>query len=279
MFILTYHSHHIAGADYASNDHVALATDLPVIDAAGYRIVPLAELVELFLAMQRRQPMAARETRVVALTFDDGPEYDAVDHRHPTFGVQRSFLNILDDFAARGRQRGACGTSFVIASPEARRCMEAATGPGPYYLHEGALNDDWWSGAIDTGRLAIANHSWDHLHPALPRVAHSRQVRGNFMSVDNAEDADRQIHAATRYIDARTNGRAAPFFAYPFGHYSPYLVERYFPHGHSSLGVRAAFTVDARPLTATEDRWALPRYSCGYNWSTPGELAALLGQA
>ena len=279
MFVLTYHSHHIAGADYASNDHVALATDLPVIDAAGYRIVPLAELVELFLAMQRRQPMAARETRVVALTFDDGPEYDAVDHRHPTFGVQRSFLNILDDFAARGRQRGACGTSFVIASPEARRCMEAATGSGPYYLHEGALNDDWWSGAIDTGRLAIANHSWDHLHPALPRVAHSRQVRGNFMSVDNAEDADRQIHAATRYIDTRTNGRAAPFFAYPFGHYSPYLVERYFPHGHSSLGVRAAFTVDARPLTATEDRWALPRYSCGYNWSTPGELAALLGQA
>ncbi len=276
MFILTYHSHHIAGPDYASNDHVALAADLRVIDAAGYRIVPLAELTDLFLAMQRGEALDPPQMRVVALTFDDGPEYDAVDYDHPSLGVQPSFLRILDEFAAGGRQAGACATSFVIASPDARRCMEAATRSGPYHLHEGALNDDWWSDAIDSGRLAIANHSWDHLHPALPRVAHSRQVRGDFTSVDNAGDADLQIDAATRYIDRRTGGRAAPFFAYPFGQYSRYLVEEYFPRGISGHGIRAAFTVDARPLRPTEDRWSMPRYSCGYNWSTPGELAALL---
>lgn len=192
--------------------------------------------------------------------------------------MQRSFLRILDEFAAQSRQTRACGTSFVIASPDARRCMEGATrsGAGPYYLHAGALNDDWWSAAIDSGRLAIANHSWDHLHPALPRVAHSRQVKGDFTSVDNASDADLQIDAATRYIDQHTRGRAAPFFAYPFGQYSRYLVDEYFPRGLASHGIRAAFTVDARPLRVTEGRWALPRYSCGYNWSTPGELAELL---
>jgi len=279
LYVLTYHSHHIAGADYATNDHVALAVDLPVIDAAGYRIVPLAELLDLFLAMQRNESIDPREWRVVALTFDDGPEYDAVDHHHPSLGVQPSFLRILDDFASRTRQTAVCGTSFVIASPAARRCMEAATGPGPYYLHEGALNDDWWLAAIDSGRLAIANHSWDHLHPGLPRVAHSRQVKGDFTSVDNAADADLQIDAATRFIDRRTGGRAAPFFAYPFGQYSRYLVEEYFPRTPSSHGLRAAFTVDARPLRVTENRWSLPRYSCGYNWSSPGELAQLLANA
>ena len=197
---------------------------------------------------------------------------------HPDFGPQPSFLRILDEFAARRGQSAACGTSFVIASPDARRVMEAATraAPGAYHLHEGALNDDWWSPAIDSGRIAIANHSWDHLHPALSRVAHSRQVRGDFTAVDNAEDADRQIGAATRYIDARTGARASPFFAYPFGQYGRYLVDEYLPGDVAGHGIRAAFTVDARPLSPTENRWALPRHSCGYNWSAPDELAALL---
>jgi hypothetical protein len=70
-----------------------------------------------------------------------------------------------------------------------------------------------------------------------------------------------------------------PFFAYPFGQYSRYLVEEYFPRRLSSHGIQAAFTVDARPLRVTEDRWSLPRYSCGFNWSTPRELAELLGHS
>jgi peptidoglycan/xylan/chitin deacetylase (PgdA/CDA1 family) len=278
VLVLTYHSHHIAGSDYASNDHVALATDLPVIDRAGYRIVTLAELVDRFLAMQSGELPDPHEARVIALTFDDGPEYDAVDYAHPLFGLQPSFLRILDEFAASSRQRAVSGTSFVIASPDARRATEAATraAPGAYHLHEGALNDDWWAPAIDSGRMAIANHSWDHLHPALDRVAHSRQAKGDFTRVDNTADADLQIDAATRYIDLRTGGRAAPFFAYPFGQYSAFLVETYFPQRLAKHGIVAAFTVDARPMRATESRWALPRHSCGYNWSSPDELAALL---
>jgi hypothetical protein len=70
----------------------------------------------------------------VAITFDDGPEYDAVDHLHPTLGLQRSFLGLLQDFAqtkAGKRQTDICATSFVIACPAARKAMEATTKSGP----------------------------------------------------------------------------------------------------------------------------------------------------
>jgi len=280
--ILTYHSHHMAGSDYASNDHVALQTDLPLLGEAGYHIVPLAELVDRFRAEQSGRTTRAQDTPCVAITFDDGPEYDAVDYLHPTLGLQRSFLGILQDFAqsAAGKVQADIGaTSFVIACPAARKVMEETTRSGPYYLHAGAMNDDWWSGAIDSGLMAIANHSWDHLHPALTRVAHSRQAKADFTQVDNPGDADAQILAAAKYIDDRTGGRASPFFAYPFGQYNAFLVEEYFPGNRSRIGIEAAVTVDGRPLRTTDSIWTLPRFSCGYNWTTPGELRELLRTA
>jgi peptidoglycan/xylan/chitin deacetylase (PgdA/CDA1 family) len=269
----------MAGPDYASNDHVALRTDLPLIGEAGYDIVSLSELVDRFRAAQCGETANAHAAPCVAITFDDGPEYDAVDHAHPRLGPQRSFLGTLQDFAqspAGKAQPGLHATSFVIACPAARKVMEQVTGDGPYYLHEGAMNDAWWSPAIDSGLMAIANHSWDHLHPALPRVAHSRQARADFTQVDNAGDADAQILAAAEYIDERTGGRAARFFAYPFGHYNDYLVKEYFAGEPSRTGVVAALTVDGRPLRTTDSIWTLPRYSCGYNWTTPDGLRELL---
>jgi len=280
--ILTYHSHHMAGADYASNDHVALRADLPLIGEAGYRILSLADLVERFRAAKDGDAASADADPCVAITFDDGPEYDAVDHVHPVLGPQRSFLGTLQDFAqtAAGRaQPGLHATSFVIACPAARKVMEEVTSSGPYYLHAGAMNDAWWSPAIDSGLIAIANHSWDHLHPALPRVAHSRQARADFRQVDNVDDADAQILAAAKYIDERTGGQAAPFFAYPFGHYNDFLVREYLGGEPSRTGIKAAVTVDGRPLHATDSVWTLPRYSCGYNWTTPSGLRELLATA
>jgi peptidoglycan/xylan/chitin deacetylase (PgdA/CDA1 family) len=161
----------------------------------------------------------------------------------------------------------------------ARKVMEDTTTSGPYYLHAGAMNDAWWSGAVDSGLMSIANHSWDHLHPALPRVAHSRQARADFTQVDNQRDADAQIRAAAKYIDERTGGRASPFFAYPFGQYNEFLVEKYFPDNQSGMGIEAAVTVDGRFLRTTDSLWTLPRFSCGYNWTSPGELRELLWTA
>ena len=272
----------MAGSDYASNDHVALRTDLPLLSEVGYHIVSLAELVDRFRAEQSGQASHAHEAPCAAITFDDGPEYDAVDYVHPAFGPQRSFLGILQDFAqspAGKLQPDICATSFVIACPAARKVMEDLTKAGPYFLHAGAMNDDWWSQAIDSGLMSIANHSWDHLHPALDQVAHSRQARADFTQVDNQRDADAQILAAARYIDGRTNGRASPFFAYPFGQYNEFLVEEYFPDNRSQAGIQAAVTVDGRHLAAADSIWTLPRYSCGYNWNSPAELQALLDTA
>ncbi|MEO8345850.1 MAG: polysaccharide deacetylase family protein [Betaproteobacteria bacterium] len=282
--ILTYHSHHMAGLDYASNDHVALRTDLPLLGDAGYRIVSLAELVDRFRAEQSSGSTNSHDERIVAITFDDGPEYDAVDHVHPTLGMQRSFLSLMQDFArtpAGNAQPDLCATSFVIACPAARKVMEDVTTPesGAYYLHAGAMNDRWWSEAIDSGLFAIANHSWDHLHPALPRTAHSRQAKADFTQVDNRADANAQILAAARYIDEKTGGRASPFFAYPFGQYNRFLVDDYFPGNHSGAGIKAAVTVDGRPLHVTDSIWTLPRYSCGYNWTSPVDLTQLLNAA
>ncbi len=106
------------------------------------------------------------------------------------------------------------------------------------------------------------------------RSPHSRQVRADFREVLSAEDADRQIADAARFIAAKTAGRATPFFAYPFGHYNDFLVHNYLPG--LTPRVRAAFSIDSRAATRHDSLWCLPRYVCGDDWKSPQELAQLL---
>lgn len=278
-FVLTYHSHHVVGEDYPRNDHVALALDLDLITEAGCQVVSLESLIDAWFGPAEATGRAQR-TRI-AITFDDGPIYDFQAFTHPRFGSQRGFLPIMRDFLSRrGRaaQPELSATSFVVASPEARHAMETTYDAAYTYIGPGALTDAWWNDAIDTGLIGIANHSWDHLHPALARVAHSRQVRADFTEVLTAADAEAQIAQAGAFIAAGTRNRAAPFFAYPFGQYNAFLVERYLPENAERLGLRAAFTAEPRPLTARENRWSVPRFVCGHDWTTPGELLALLRQ-
>ena len=42
------------------------------------------------------------------------------------------------------------------------------------FLGAGALGDDWWAKAIDTGLIGIGNHSWDHVSPSVTRVRRAR---------------------------------------------------------------------------------------------------------
>lgn len=269
--VLTYHSHRVLGADYEANDHVALAEDLELVSGLGIPIVPLSAVV----AVARNEPQAG-ET-VVALTFDDGPVYDCDDFVHPTWGPQHGFLSILREFRAHhglAAQPGLHATSFVIASPQARQAMETSFDATYTYLGPGSMGDGWWGTALASGILDIANHSWDHLHPGLPRVAHSRDVRADFTQVTTDDDADAQIGAAQRFLHARTGGRNAPYFAYPFGHWNAFLAEHWLPrHG---VGIEAAFTTDPRPVSPGEDVWRLPRYVCGQHWRTPQSLVTLL---
>ena len=42
------------------------------------------------------------------------------------------------------------------------------------------------------------------------------------------------------------------------------------------LGVDAAFGDGARPMAGGDDRWNLPRFVCGRDWSSPREFESLL---
>jgi len=270
LAVLAYHSHHVVGRAYGENDHVAFARDLDGLTDAHWRIVPLADLV--------RAHREGASERLVALTFDDGPLYDVEDVVHPDFGLQRGFANAMRAFAARrpGAQPALHATSFVIASPEARLAMEASADPLYTWLAPGSMGEAWWSPAIDSGLVAIANHSWDHLHPALATVRHSRDARGDFAQVRSVADADAQIRDAAAYLARATGGRASPYFAYPYGHHNAFLAGDYLP----SLGdaiCAAAFTCEPRLVAPGDSRFLLPRLVCGADWRSPEELAARLG--
>jgi peptidoglycan/xylan/chitin deacetylase (PgdA/CDA1 family) len=270
--ILTYHAMSMSGNDARTNDHHALAADLEAIDAEGFEISPLAGLVTTWL----ERPEALEGRRVVALTCDDGSDFDFRDLEHPEWGMQRGFLNILRDFRAAhpNAQPGLFLTSFVVVSPEDRaeldrRCM----------LGRGWWGDGWWRDAIDSGLMGIASHSWDHNHEAIAASAFPHVARGAFTPIDTKELADYQIAQASRFLRERAPNPDARLFAYPYGPHSEYLVEEYFPRYAAELGIDACLGDGARPWTRDSNRWELPRFVHGRDWHEPGELARLLRES
>jgi len=269
--ILAYHAVNIAGNDYATNDHVAFAADLRLIHALGLRVVPLAWAVDALLGDTTRDL-----TRCVALTCDDGSDFDWRDLDHPSHGPQRSLYHLMGDFQAEfGAQAQADLhlTAFVIASPEARSWLDRNCLAGRDWMRE-----DWWPAAQRSGRMAIENHSWDHNHAAVPLPGIDGMQRGTFLTVDNATRADAEIAAAARYIDAAIAPARTSLFCYPYSHVNEYLSREYFPHS-TAHGMRAAFGDGATPMTLHSDRWNLPRYICGWHWKSPQELQAILREA
>ena len=267
--ILTYHAVNISGNEYANNDHVAFAADLRLIDDLGLRIVPLQWVVDRLLGDDRR---ALQDC--VALTCDDGSDFDWFDLDHPTHGPQRSLYNCMQDFIA---ERGADAqpdlhlTCFVIASSQARNHLDQNCLAG-----RGWMSDRWWRPAVDSGRIAIENHSFDHNHAAIPLPGIAGMERGTFFPVDDRERADEEIAAAARAIDAAIAPHRTSLFCYPYGHVNDYLRSEYFPKHANVHGMRAAFGDGAAPVTTSSDRWNLPRYICGWHWKAPHELARVL---
>ena len=119
--ILTYHSQNVAGNDTANNDHVALAADLDALHAAGCRFVSLTTLVDIVYSTAPTD----YGSPLVCLTFDDGCDYDVRSLEFPGHGIQPGLLQLMESFVEKhgsDAQPGLHATSFVIASPEARRC-------------------------------------------------------------------------------------------------------------------------------------------------------------
>ena len=270
--VLTYHAVNIDGNDYANNDHVAFAADLHLIDDLGLRVVPLHWIVDQLLGDRQRALEGC-----VALTCDDGTDFDYYDLEHPTHGAQRSLFNCMRDFT---NERGTDAqpdlhlTCFVIASAEARVQLDRERLWGRDWI-----SDRWWRAALESGHVAIENHSWDHNHDAIALPGIDGMPRGSFHPVDTRERADAQIAAAARAIDAVIAPRRTSLFCYPYSHVNDYLRLEYFPHFSAAHGMRAAFGDGVTPITMDSDRWNLPRYICGHHWKSPEELRAILSSA
>ncbi|HQY47634.1 MAG TPA: hypothetical protein PLE38_11815, partial [Usitatibacteraceae bacterium] len=88
--VLAYHAMNVAGPGYGENDHAAFAADLELLHGLGARIVPLSEVARA--AVEGRLDALAG---CVALSLDDGADFDARDVPHPVWGPQRGMLGIL----------------------------------------------------------------------------------------------------------------------------------------------------------------------------------------
>jgi hypothetical protein len=270
--VLTYHAMNVTGNDYLGNDHVALAEDLVEINRRGFRVLPLHEVVQRWL----RDADSFAGERIVALSCDDGSDWDYRDLVHPTAGPQRSFFNVLGDFphAHAGAQPHQHMTAFVIASPDARRELDVAC-----MIGQGWWNDDWWAEAVASGRMGIANHSWDHNHPSLAGECLPGIPRGRFTDVSTAEAADYEIRQAHDYIAQRAPSPSAALFAYPNGEWNEYLAHEWLPGDGRAMGIEAAFTIAPGFIAPGADRWTLPRFTCGDDWRSPEELGRILDEA
>lgn len=277
--VLSYHSHNVFGGEYHNNDHVAFPQDLDVINKTGAKIISAMAMVEKLHQHRSGVQPDDDDNTYVALTFDDGPVFDFEDFVHPVHGHQRSFYKQMLEFRETTGgtvQADLCATSFVIASPAARRAMARSPECGYTFLDDDWLGDGWWKEAAQTGMIAIGNHSWDHVHPEVPDVALSSAVRGNFAAVESYADADAQIRQATTFIARKTEGLSVPLLAFPYGHYNHYLTEEYLPERLNEHGIIAAFSTDGRCVSPQDKRWCLPRFICGFHWKSPEDLRAIL---
>ncbi|MAL95239.1 MAG: hypothetical protein CME40_09195 [Haliea sp.] len=269
--VLCYHSWTVDGDVYGANDHVCLEQDLHTLAARGYQVLPAECLVDLLEEKIPSKAIAGK--KLVCLTFDDGRDYDYFPHVDERWGEVKGFHSIVSDSVKYLPQLlpGTRAVSFVIASPAARRQLDEACGRG-----QGEWNDFWWEDCAREGVLGIANHSWDHVHDALPEVRQKDNAKGSFFRIDSFEDAERQIADAQQYIDEKTNGLTIPVFCYPYGHVPEYLKNTYFPENADRIGLRAAFSTAGASVTPHSDRWALPRFVCGLDWKTGEEFERLL---
>jgi len=274
--VLTWHGYNVFGDRYENNDLIAFAADLRSIDDAGFAVVPLLEVAR-WVRGERDDfaDFVADGRPVAALSCDDGTDYDWLNVNHPQHGLQSGFAASLREFQRDrpGRQPALSLTSFVIASPSARRQIDRGAMAG-----QGALNDDWWRVANASGLMAIESHGWDHNHPTVSPVVQREQRSGDFFAIDTFAECDMHVRASANFIESRA-ARRPLLFAYPWTQASDYMRYRYMPNAAESLGTIAAFGGQSDYITRDSDRWYLPRFVFGPDWNSIDGLRALLDGA
>lgn len=269
--ILVYHSAHVMGDTYGTNDHIALVDDLQVINAMGYKVIPLRWAVKWFLGIKDYIEKS------IVITFDDGCDLDWIDFNHPEHGFTKSIKTILTEFKAEvgNGQPYLQASTFVIASPIARRQIDDIA-----YRGSCILNDLWWKSAEESGILKIYNHSWDHNHACVRDVCQKDSVRSSFANIDTYQECQCEVQRAAEYISRRIHPSWPEFFAYPYGQSSDYIKEIYFPEFTGVHKTIAAVGSSGGYLTKDSFRWDLPRFVCGnmppFGWRSTEELMEIL---
>lgn len=271
--VLTWHGYNVFGNTYGSNDLIAFAEDLRTLDDAGFAVIPLLEVAR-WVRRERSDftDLAGDGRPVVALSCDDGTDYDWRNVTHPEHGAQTGFGESMRVFQCErpGRQPALSLTSFVIASPSARHQIDRGAMAG-----QSALNDDWWQAANASGLMPIESHGWDHNHPTVSPLVQREQRSGDFFAIDTFAECDMHVRAAANYIESRA-GRRPALFAYPWTQASDYMRYRYMPTAAEALGTIAAFGGQSDYVTRDSDRWYLPRFVFGPDWNSGDGLRALL---
>jgi hypothetical protein len=264
--VLTWHAYNLFGNTYETNDLIAFAHDLQTIREASFTVVPLSQVARWVRG--EIETLCSDDKPVVALTCDDGTDYDFLDLRHPEHGAQRAFATTLRDANADGFS--AHLTSFVIASPSARAQIANGAMGG-----QDALNDHWWHDATDSGSLSIESHGWDHNHPTVSPVIQREQRSGDFTLIDTFADCDVHVRASANFIESKT-GRRPNLFAYPWTQASVYMRSEYMPQFAEKHGTIAAFGGQSNYITKDSDRWLLPRFVFGPDWRSKDGLLKIL---
>ncbi len=271
--VLTWHGYNVFGNAYETNDLIAFGEDLRTLDDAGFAVVPLVDVARWV----RGEPVDfLRQGRpVLALSCDDGTDYDWRDMVHPEFGAQQSFATRMREFQLErvDAQPTLNLTSFVITSPSARAQIDSGA-----MRAQGALNDDWWRAANASGLITIESHGWDHNHPTVSPVVQREQRTGDFFAIDTFAECDMQVRAASLFIESKS-GRKPELFAYPWTQASIYMRCDYMPKQAEANGVMAAFGGQSNYVAQHSDRWHLPRFVFGPDWKSADGLRAILRAA
>jgi peptidoglycan/xylan/chitin deacetylase (PgdA/CDA1 family) len=262
--VFAYHSQNIANNDYFGNDHVAFQEDVAFLVENKFHFLSALELV---LAL-RAGTFHTLPKKSVVITFDDGPVYDAKDFIHPLYGYQKSMSNIMQEVPGRGFlfwKKRISATSFVIASDLARSEI-GSNGPNDNYL-----SNDFWSDRRNL--LQIAVHGWDHVHPLSTEANNYPESLERFDRISDLGYADLQVKRAAEKIKKISGVKYSPVFAYPYGMYSDFFVEHYFPRQSEVLG---AFTVDGKYCDDQTNVWKIPRFVCGFHWKSKREFESII---
>ena len=199
-------------------------------------------------------------------------------HDHPVYGPQRSFYNILRDFQT---EMGAAAqpllhmTSFVIASPGARRELDARC-LAPLGLR--GMTDGWWAAAAQSDACsALRTIAGTIIIPRSVGCVKLSSAAGDFGADRHlCRVPERNTAGGDVYPCQGSNPPGPACWPTRGARPARICVRPICPPTKPPTGCGPRSGRTRATVSASSPRWALPRFVCGsgdYGWTTPEGLA------